>query len=275
MVHLKSHSEIEALRRSADLVSRTLGEVARHLVEGISTSELDVVAETFIRDHGAEPAFKGYRVGSAKYPATLCVSINDEVVHGIPGSRIIRSGDVVSIDCGVVVGGYYGDSAYTFVVGDVAENAARLLRTTYLALNDGIAMAVAGNRVGDIGHAVQSRCEAEGFGVVYELVGHGIGRGLHEEPQVPNVGRRGTGRKLKAGTTICIEPMITLGTNKVSSDDDGWTVRTADGSVCAHFEHMVVVRPGGAEILSTFDYIEEVVEPPYRMDLVYGETAAN
>ncbi|HLE56087.1 MAG TPA: type I methionyl aminopeptidase [Rhodothermia bacterium] len=275
MVHLKSHSEIEALRRSADLVSRTLGEVARHLVEGITTSELDVVAETFIRDHGAEPAFKGYRVGSATYPATLCVSINDEVVHGIPGSRIIQAGDVVSIDCGVVVDGYYGDSAYTFVVGDVKEDTARLLRTTYEALYDGIAMAVAGNRVGDIGHAVQTRCEAEGFGVVYELVGHGIGRGLHEEPQVPNVGRRGTGRKLKAGTTICIEPMITLGTSKVSSDDDGWTVRTADGSVCAHYEHMVVVRAGGAEILSTFDFIEKVVEPPYRMDLVYGETAAN
>lgn len=275
MIHLKDHSEIEVMRRSADLVSRTLGEVARHLVEGISTSELDVVAETFIRDNGAEPAFKGYRVGSVSYPATLCTSINDEVVHGIPGSRIIREGDVVSIDCGVIVDGYYGDSAYTFVVGDVSENEARLLRTTHDALLDGIAMAVTGNRVGDIGSAIQSRCEAEGLGVVYELVGHGIGRTLHEEPQVPNVGRRGTGRKLKSGMTICIEPMITLGTSKVSSDDDGWTVRTADGSVCAHYEHMVVVQPGGAEILSTFDYIEEVVDPPYRMDLAYGETAAN
>lgn len=263
------------MRRSADLVSRTLGEVARHLVEGISTGELDVVAETFIRAQGAEPAFKGYRVGSATYPATLCVSINDEVVHGIPGSRIIRAGDVVSIDCGVIVDGYYGDSAYTFVVGDVTEDQARLLRTTYDALEDGIAKAVAGNRIGDIGNAVQTRCESRGFGVVYELVGHGIGRGLHEEPQVPNVGRQGTGRKLKPGMTICIEPMITLGTSKVSSDADGWTVRTADGSVCAHYEHMVVIRNGAPEVLSTFDYVEEVVDPPYRLELAYGETAAD
>jgi len=275
MIHLKDHSEIDVMRRSADLVSRTLGEVARHLVEGISTAELDVVAETFIRDNDALPAFKGYRVGSATYPSTLCVSINDEVVHGIPGSRIIRAGDVVSIDCGVIVDGYYGDSAYTFVVGDITDDQARLLRTTHDALQDGIAEAVAGNRIGDIGHAVQSRCEGEGFGVVYELVGHGIGKTLHEEPQVPNVGRQGTGRKLKVGMTICIEPMITLGTNKVSSDADGWTVRTADGSVCAHYEHMVVVRQGEAEVLSTFDYIEEVVEPPYRLEFAYGETAAD
>lgn len=275
MVHLKDHSEIEIMRRSADLVSRTLGEVARHLDEGISTHELDVVAETFIRDHGADPAFKGYRVGSSVYPATLCVSVNDEVVHGIPGTRIIEAGDVVSIDCGVIVDGYYGDSAYTFVVGDVTEDQSRLLRTTYEALLDGIAVAVAGNRVGDIGHAVQSRCEEQGLGVVYELVGHGIGRGLHEEPQVPNIGRRGTGRKLKPGMTICIEPMITLGTNKVISDADGWTVRTADRSICAHYEHMVVVQSGEPEVLSTFEYIEEVVEPPYATVLTYGEAAAD
>lgn len=275
MVHLKDENDLKVMRQSADLVSRTLGEVARHLEEGISTGELDVVAETFIRDHGAKPAFKGYRIGSVTYPSTLCVSINDEVVHGIPGGRIIEAGDIVSIDCGVIVDGFYGDSAYTFVVGDITEDQARLLRTTYDALQDGIAMAVAGNRIGDIGHVVQTRCEREGFGVIYELVGHGIGHSLHEEPQVPNVGRRGTGRKLKTGTTICIEPMITLGTNRVVSDADGWTVRTADKSVCAHYEHMVVVQPGKAEVLTTFEYIEEVVEPPYRMEFIYGEAAAN
>jgi methionyl aminopeptidase len=275
MIHLKNDSEIEIMRRSADLVSKTLGEVARHLDEGISTGELDVVAETFIRDHGAEPAFKGYRVGSATYPATLCVSINDEVVHGIPGKRIIQAGDVVSIDCGVIVDGYYGDSAYTFAVGEITDEQSALLRTTYQALQDGIAMAVPGNRIGDIGNAVQTRCEAHGFGVVYELVGHGIGKVLHEEPQVPNVGRRGSGRKLKPGLAICIEPMITLGTNKVSSDADGWTVRTADGSVCAHYEHMIVIQPGEARVLSTFDYIEEVIDPPYATELAYGEAAAN
>ena len=268
MVHTKSHTEIEVMRRSADLVSRTLAAVAPHVVAGVTTARLDEIAEAFIRDHGAVPGFKGYRVGSEVFPATLCVSINDEVVHGIPGGRIIEDGDIVSVDCGVVVDGYYGDSAYTFVVGEITEEQSRLIKTTYEALHDGIRMAVAGNRIGDIGHAVQSRCEQEGFGVVYELVGHGIGRGLHEEPQVPNVGRRGTGRKLKAGTTICIEPMITLGTNKVTSDDDGWTVRTVDSSACVHYEHMILVQAGAPEILSTYDYIEAVIEAPYKTESV-------
>lgn len=266
MVYLKSEREIEHLRAAADLVSRTLGEVARYVEPGVTTRELDRVAESFITSQGAVPGFKGYGKGDIVFPATLCTSINDQVVHGIPGEIELVSGDLVSIDCGVVLDGYYGDSAYTFAVGSISEADAALCCTTYGSLNMGVLKAIAGNRLGDIGAAIQAVCEADGFGVVRELVGHGIGRSLHEDPQVPNFGRHGTGRKLKSGLTICIEPMINRGGYGVRTESDGWTVRTADGLPSAHYEHMVVVRQGNPEVLTTFSYIEDVLsELPYQM----------
>jgi methionyl aminopeptidase len=270
MIHIKSAREIESLRESAHLVGRTLAEVARHIRPGTTTAELDAVAEDFIRTHGATPAFKGYKVGSLVYPATLCVSVNDQIVHGIPGSYRLQDGDLLSVDCGVQLNGYYGDSAYTFAVGELSPENALLCQVTYAALYRGIEQAVAGRRLGDIADAVQSHCEAHGYGVVRDLVGHGIGRSLHEDPQVPNVGRRGTGRKLKEGMTLCIEPMINRGTFEVVTDGDGWTVRTADGQPSAHYEHMIVVRRGEAEILSTFAYIEDVIAAPYKEEAVDG-----
>ncbi len=260
MVHLKTESDIERLRESAELVSRTLAEVAKYIRPGVRTEELDAVAEAFIREHGAEPAFKGYRVGRQVFPATLCISVNDEVVHGLPGSYVLQEGDIVSVDCGVRLNGWYGDSAYTFAVGAIDGEKTRLLNVTREALDKGIAQAVVGKRVGDISAAVQRHCEAAGFGVVRELVGHGIGRHLHEEPQVPNFGTPGTGKKLRKGMVLCIEPMINQGTHRVKVDADGWTVRTADGQPSAHYEHMVVVREGVPEVLTTFRYIEEVLE---------------
>ncbi len=253
------------MRASADLVGRTLAEVARHVHPGVTTQTLDRVAEEYVRSHRAEPAFKGYRVGQLPpFPGTLCVSVNDVVVHGIPGGYELQEGDLISVDCGVKLDGYYGDSAYTFAVGEISDDDIRLCQVTYEALHEGVARAVHGNRVGDISYAVQSYCEERGYGVVRDLVGHGIGRKLHEDPQVPNYGRRGTGRKLKQGTTICIEPMINRGTYAVGTDPDGWTIRTADGAPSAHYEHMVVVRRGEPEVLSTFAYIEEVIEAPYN-----------
>jgi methionyl aminopeptidase len=265
MIQLKSQREIEYMRASADLVGRTLGEVAKRIQPGVTTLALDQVAEEFIRDHGATPAFKGYAFGSlTPFPGTLCISVNDVVVHGFPSSRVLEEGDLVSVDCGAQLDGFFGDYAYTFAVGEVSDELIALCRTTHESLHKGIDKAVHGNRVGDIAYAVQSHCEAEGYGVVRDLVGHGIGRKLHEDPQVPNFGRRGTGRKLKAGTTICIEPMINRGTYKVTTDADGWAIRTADGEASAHYEHMVVVQRGEPEILSTFQYIEDVIEAPYH-----------
>lgn len=263
MIHLKTEREIEKLRRSGDLVSQTLAEVAGQVRPGVSTRSLDQVAEAFIRKHGASPAFKGYRVGANVFPASICTSVNKAVVHGIPGETVLEEGDIVSIDCGVVLDGFYGDSAYTFAVGEISDETRRLLNVTYEALVDGIGQAVAGNRVGDIGYAVSHRCESAGFGVVYDLVGHGIGRSLHEAPQVPNVGRRGTGKRLSENLTICIEPMVNGGTAEVITRPDGWTVDTADGKPSAHYEHMVLVKKGEAEVLTTFAYIEQVVSPPY------------
>ncbi len=270
MIHLKSTREIELMRASADLVGRTLAEVAALIEPGVTTARLDAVAEEYIRDHRAEPAFKGYRVGQEVFPNTLCVSINEVVVHGIPGEDQLREGDLVSVDCGVVLDGYYGDSAYTFAVGEISEENRALCRATYVALMRGIEQAKAGRRVGDISYAIQSYCEGLGYGVVRDLVGHGIGRSLHEDPQIPNFGRQGTGKKLREGLTICIEPMINRGTSDVVSDADGWTIRTADGLPSAHYEHMVVVRKGQAEVLSTFEYIERVVEAPYQEAAVHG-----
>jgi len=268
MVHLKSAREIDRLRASADLVVRTLAEVARHVRPGISTLELDTIAEDYIRSHNAVPAFKGYQVGGLVFPNTLCMSVNDVVVHGIPKKAPLQDGDLLSADCGVVFDGYYGDSAYTFAVGEISEERAILCQVTYEALLCGIAEARMGNRIGDISYAVQSHCEEYGYGVVRDLVGHGIGRGLHEDPQVPNFGRRGTGRKLKPGTTICIEPMINRGTADVGTDADGWTVRTSDGHASAHYEHMVAVRRGGdAEVLTDFSIVEaELDPPPYQLN---------
>jgi methionyl aminopeptidase len=274
MVHLKSQREIDRMKKSADLVGRTLAEVARHVEVGATLEEIDAVAEDFIRTHEATPAFKGYQVGNNVFPNTLCTSVNDVVVHGIPSDYALREGDLLSVDCGVELDGYFGDSAYTFAVGSISEADAALCRATYEALQRGVEQAVAGRRVGDISHAVQSHCEAHGYGVVRDLVGHGIGKDLHEDPQVPNYGDPGRGRRLKPGLTVCIEPMVNRGTAEVSTDADGWTIRAADGLPSAHYEHMVVVRDGEPEVLSTFAYIEDVVaQIPYEIALKETSTA--
>jgi methionyl aminopeptidase len=219
------------------------------------------VAEEIIRGAGARPAFKGYRMGSdsTPFPGSLCISVNDVVVHGFPSETPLEAGDLVAVDCGVELGGYFGDYAYTFPVGEVSEENRDLLNATKQSLYEGISQAVVGRRVGDIGNAVQRYCEARGYGVVRDLVGHGIGRRLHEEPQVPNIGRRGQGKRLKEGMALCIEPMINRGTERVAVDEDGWTVRTADGRPSAHYEHTVVVRRGAAEVLSSYDAIESAL----------------
>lgn len=255
-VNGKTEEQIELLRISSLLVGKTLAEVAKIIAPGIETIKLDQIAETFIRDHGAEPGFKGYN----GFPATLCVSINEEVVHGIPGKRVIKEGDIVSVDCGVLMNGYYGDYAYTFSVGEVSPKVDQLLKVTRESLNKGIDEAVAGKRLGDIGNAIQTFVESFGFSVVRELVGHGIGKKLHEKPEVMNYGRRGSGTKLKERVVICIEPMINMGSRAIVQDRDGWTIRTADKMPSAHFEHMVVVRKSKAEVLSTFDYIDKVIQ---------------
>lgn len=261
MIYLKSESEIEKIRESAQIVSRTLGEVARHIEPGVTTAKLDRIAEEYIKKNNARPAFKGYGPKNNPFPATLCISVNEEVVHGIPSEkRVLKEGDIVSIDCGVEKDGYFGDHAYTFAVGECEDEKIRLLRTTLESLYKGIKQAVHGNRVGDISNAVQTHCEKEGFGVVKDLVGHGLGKSLHEDPSVPNFGRRNRGDRLRSGMTLAIEPMITLGSWKVKTLDDGWTVVTADKKVAAHYEHDIVIREGKAEILSTFDYIREITK---------------
>lgn len=266
MIRWKTDTEIDALRAAADLVSRTLGEVARHVRPGATTRELDRVAESFIRLHGGRPAFKGYGSVRNPFPATLCTSVNDVVVHGIPGDEPLCDGDLVSVDCGVIVDGFFGDSAFTFAVGDIDDDRARLCRVTYESLLRGIEACRSGNRLGDIGSAVQEHCEQAGFGVVRDLVGHGIGRELHEEPSVPNFGRRGHGRRLREGLAICIEPMVNMGEPDVTTDRDGWTVRTADGSASAHYEHMVVLGTNGPEVLTTFGHVESALDSiPYAV----------
>ena len=252
MIHYRTDSEIELLRKAALLVGKTLGEVGKHIRPGIRTIELDKIAEEFIRDHGAIPAFKGYE----GFPGSLCISVNDAVVHGIPGNYELRDGDIVSIDCGTILDGYVGDSAYTFTVGEVSEEIKLFLQRSKESLYKGIEQAVSGNRIGDIGYAIQSYVEQFGYGVVRELVGHGVGRKLHEDPQVPNYGRRGTGTKLSEGIVIAIEPMITFGKRDIIQERDGWTIKTKDRKPAAHFEHDVAVRNGKAEILSSFEWIE-------------------
>jgi len=256
MIHIKTEKEVELIRESSLLVGKALAEVARLIRPGVTTIMLDRVAEEFIRDHDAIPGFKGYE----GFPATLCTSLNEQVVHGIPDGRELKDGDIISIDCGVIKNGFYGDSAYTFLVGEVQEETRQLLIRTRESLFKGIDMAVAGRRIGDIGHAIQQHVENFGYSVVRDLVGHGIGRHLHEKPEIPNYGKRGEGIKLKEGMTICIEPMINLGTRMVYQEKDGWTIRTVDMKPSAHYEHTVVVRKDKCEILSTFQYIEDIIQ---------------
>ena len=260
MIFLKTDDEIELLRQSNLLVGKTLAEVAKMIQPGVTTRQLDKVAEEFIRDHGAVPTFKGFpNPYGGPFPATLCTSVNDQVVHGIPNDVPLKEGDIVSVDCGTLMNGFCGDSAYTFCVGEVSPVVLQLLKTTKEALYKGIENAVHGKRLGDIGYAIQQHCEAQHYGVVREFVGHGVGKEMHEDPQVPNYGRRGTGTLLKKGMCIAIEPMITLGDRKIVMEADKWTIRTRDRQCAAHFEHTVAVRNGMADILSSFEFIEEVL----------------
>lgn len=255
MVQYKTKEEIELMRQSSLLVSKTLALVASVIKPGISTLELNNIADKFIQDNGAVPSFKGY--GKPAYPFACCISVNDAVVHGFPTEQPLKEGDIVSVDVGAFKNGFHGDSAYTFGIGEISDDAKRLMRDTKTSLYNGIEKAVHGNRVGDIAFAVQNYTERErGYGVVRELVGHGVGRKLHEEPQVPNYGKRGTGAKLREGMVIAIEPMINLGVKEVYYDADGWTVRTKDGKPAAHYEHTVCVQKNKADILSSFAEIE-------------------
>ena len=259
-IYLKTEDEIELMRQANRLVGATLAELAKHIKPGVTTLQLDSIAEEFIRDHGAVPTFKNFPNPYGKpFPASICTSVNDVVVHGIPSAdTVLREGDIISIDCGTLLNGFNGDSAYTFCVGEVTDEVKQLLRVTKEALYKGIENACAGKHIGDIGAAVQDYCESYGYGVVRELTGHGIGRKMHEEPQVPNYGRAGNGKMLKAGMCIAIEPMITMGDKAVYLDDDRWSIRTRDGKPAAHFEHTMAVRRGQAEILSTFEEIENI-----------------
>jgi len=253
---IKTDEEVELLRQNADIVSRTLAEVGKLVQPGVTTQQLDRIAETFIRDNGAEPGFLGYN----GYPNTLCTSVNDAVVHGIPSNYVLKEGDIVSIDCGTKMNGFYGDSAYTFAVGGVSAEVQNLLKVTKECLNLGILEAIEGARVGNISQSVQEHAESNGFSVVRELVGHGLGSKMHEKPEVPNYGKRGGGPKLIDGMVICIEPMINMGTRQVYQCKDGWTIKTFDGKPSAHFELTVVVRKGRPELLSTFKYVEEIFQ---------------
>ena len=255
MIRYKTPEEIELMRESALIVSKTLGVIAEHIRPGVSTLDLDKVAFEHIKDHGAEPGI----LGLYNFPNSLCTSVNEEVVHGIPNDRPLQDGDVVSVDCGALKNGFYGDHAWTFEVGDVAPETKKLLKVTRECLDLGIAQVIAGNRMGDVGFAIQQHAEKNGYGVVRELVGHGLGKEMHESPEVPNYGKRGKGAKIKEGLVIAIEPMINMGTKNVLQLSDGWTIITADKKPSAHFEHDVAVVNGKPEVLSTFKYIEEAL----------------
>ena len=259
-VHIKTDEEVELLRESSLLVGKTLAAVADRIKPGVTTLELDAVAEEFIRDHGAEPGFKGY----GGFPNSLCTSVNEAVVHGIPNDKPLVDGDIVSVDCGVLKNEFYGDSAYTFAVGEITPEIQQLLEVTKECLQKAIEQAVVGKRIGDIGFACQQHAEQNGYGVVRELVGHGLGRSLHEAPEVPNYGRRGNGPRLMDGMVLAIEPMINLGRKEVFHEEDGWTIVTADRKVSAHFEHDIVVRRDRADVLSSFDEIEKVLQQQKR-----------
>jgi len=255
MIHLKNAEQIELMYKSAQLVSKTLGEIAKIIKPGVTTKQLDTLAEEFIRDNGGIPGF----LGLYDFPNTLCVSPNEQVVHGIPNNIPLKDGDIISVDCGVLMNDYYGDHAYTFEIGEIPEKITKLLKITKESLYEGVKACKSGNRIGDIGFAIQTYCEKEGYGVVKELVGHALGKKMHEEPSVPNYGRRGNGKKIQEGMTLAIEPMINLGTDKVKFHKDGWTVTSRDNSYSAHYEHNVAVINGKPVLLSTFDYVHEVL----------------
>lgn len=259
MIFLKTEDEIELMREANMLVGRTLAEIGKIIKPGVTTKQLDKIADEYIRDNGAIPTFKGFPnpYGPA-FPAAICTSVNEQVVHGIPNDEPLKDGDIVSVDCGTLLNGYNGDSCYTFMVGEVSEEVKTLLRVTKESLYLGIENAMAGKRIGDIGYIVQQHCEAQGFGVVREFVGHGIGREMHEDPPVPNYGRRGNGTMIKNGLCIAIEPMITMGTREVCLMPDKWTVVTRDGKPAAHFEHTIAIHHGKADILSSFEEIEKL-----------------
>ena len=250
---IKSKDEIELIRESAQLVSKTLGMLASEIKPGITTLQLDSLAESFIRDHQAIPGF----LGLYDFPNTLCISPNSQVVHGIPNNNILKDGDIISIDCGVLKNEYYGDHAYTFEVGEVDEKIKALLKSTKESLYKGISQFKIGNRVGDVGYAIQNYNELNGFGVVRELVGHGLGKEMHEKPEMPNYGKKGTGKKFLNGMVVAIEPMINMGTSKINQLDDGWTILTSDNLPSAHFEHNIAIIDGKPNLLSTFDFIYE------------------
>ena len=257
MIFYKTGEEIERIRKSSLLVGKTLAEVAKKIKPGVSTLELDKLAEEFIRDHGAEPGFLGY----GGFPNSLCTSVNEAVVHGIPNDKPLENGDIVSIDCGVLLDEFYGDSAYTFEVGEVTAEVKKLLEVTKACLDLAVQQTISGNRIGDIGFAVQHHAEKNGYGVVRELVGHGLGRGLHEKPEVPNYGRKGKGHKLKPGIVLAIVPIIKLGRKEVTQLTDAWKIVTKDKSPSAHFEHDVAIMNNGkTEVLSSFEEIEKVIK---------------
>ena len=260
-IYLKTEDEIELMRQANQLVGRTLGELAKHIKPGITTLQLDKIADEFIRDNGAIPTFKGFpNPYGGPFPASICTSVNDVVVHGVPNAEtVLKEGDIISIDCGTLLNGFNGDSCYTFCVGEVSDEVKKLLRTTKESLYKGIENAVAGKHLGDISSAVQEHCEAQKYGIVRELTGHGIGREMHEDPRVPNYGCRGNGIMLKAGMCLAIEPMVTMGNRAIWMDaNDRWTIRTRDGKPAAHFEHTIAVRKGQAEILSSFEEVESI-----------------
>lgn len=253
MIYYKTSEEVELIKKSADILGRAHGEVAKHVKKGVKTSFLDKVAEEFIRDHNGVPSFKGYN----GFPASLCISVNEVVVHGFPSQYELKDGDIISIDCGVFHQGFHSDSAYTYPIGEVLPSVIELLKATRDSLYLGIEQAVFGNRIGDIGFAIQKFVEAKGYTVVRELVGHGLGKNLHEAPEVPNYGKKGSGVPLKAGMVIAIEPMVNLGTRNIVQERDGWTIRTADRKASAHYEHTVAIFEDKTEVLTTHKYIEE------------------
>jgi len=256
MIFFKTEDDINIIKESALILGKAHAEVAKLLEVGVSTKELDRVAFEFIKDNLAEPSFKGYN----GFPASLCISVNEQVVHGIPGDYKLKEGDVVSIDCGVYYKGFHSDSAYSYGIGEIDSSSAELLDVTKRSLYKGIDEAIVGNRVGDIASSVQSFVEGKGFSIVRELVGHGVGKNLHESPEVPNYGKRGRGIKLEEGMVLAIEPMVNVGKKNVMQENDGWTIRTTDRSKSAHFEHTVAIRQGKAEILTTFEFIEAVLK---------------
>lgn len=255
MIHYKTEEEIELIRESALILGKAHGEVARHVKAGVKTNDLDKIAEEFISDHGAKASFKGYN----GFPATLCISTNEVVVHGFPSEYELKDGDIISIDCGVFYKGFHSDSAYTYPVGDISPETLSLLKATKESLYKGIEEAKFGNRIGDVSYAIQSYVEDKGYTVVRELVGHGLGRSLHEGPEVPNYGKRGRGPKLNEGLVIAIEPMVNLGVRNIVQESDGWTIRTRDRQPSAHYEHTIAIFADRTEILTTHKYIESVV----------------